>query len=624
MRARLMFENAWRRLESRWHGRLAVPREIVWLNGAPGSGKGTNIPFIVRSRGLSRAVGMSALLENNVELKAIVDRGELVPDGLVLDALLDEIFSPERNDGSGLVVDGFPRTALQVDLVKVLYDRLVERAERLADLDETAAKEETDQEEKMKRGVPGGRTMGGMDSASASDHDGDTYARSFSSPSSPSSSSPGSDYYSASHLSPLSSSRPPLDPAVPPPSALARPSFKVVILYVDEEESVRRQMRRARMASLHNARVADAGTGDLWSVRATDASERLCRRRYQVFRSHYHTILRLKSHFPFSLIDAMGTVEECRAQITRELRYQSSLDLAPETYAEIRHLPLARDLVRCARQHLVTRLDGYRRKRPEMLRAVVATVKDRVVPLVARSSLAGFALFRTSDPLFDEPAAVEALIDVLSDRGFAVSHVPETRLVPTKVDLETGDVRCRETVTHAFRIRFDPENVRDLSTPLIVTTHNGGEDVAIGSTSVPAHLQCEDEGRKAEAAVVGLPPPAEGRELAAARAALRHERKAAGKTTNKALEPTEDAHLLEQLGNATKGEEGAQRAQAPIAPPPPPPRGGEGGPTRHEAAAAARMERAERAAGDDDGIGEGIEGGGVKAALHGSKLAHKN
>ena len=38
--------------------RLQSPAEIVWLNGAPGSGKGTNTPFILESRGLSRAVTM--------------------------------------------------------------------------------------------------------------------------------------------------------------------------------------------------------------------------------------------------------------------------------------------------------------------------------------------------------------------------------------------------------------------------------------------------------------------------------------------------------------------------------------------------------------------------------------
>lgn len=32
------------------------------------------------------------------------------------DALLAQIFDPEVNDGIGLVVDGFPRTALQVTI----------------------------------------------------------------------------------------------------------------------------------------------------------------------------------------------------------------------------------------------------------------------------------------------------------------------------------------------------------------------------------------------------------------------------------------------------------------------------------------------------------------------------
>lgn len=55
-----------------------------------------------------------------------------------------------------------------------------------------------------------------------------------------------------------------------------------------------------------------------------------------MFKAHYHTILRLKQYFPFSLIDAMGSLEECRQQIMRELRYQSSLDLDEATYAAIR------------------------------------------------------------------------------------------------------------------------------------------------------------------------------------------------------------------------------------------------------------------------------------------------
>ena len=51
------------------------PREVVWLNGAPGSGKGTNLKFIMKSRGLSRAVGMSQLLDTSPDIRVRVCKG---------------------------------------------------------------------------------------------------------------------------------------------------------------------------------------------------------------------------------------------------------------------------------------------------------------------------------------------------------------------------------------------------------------------------------------------------------------------------------------------------------------------------------------------------------------------
>ena len=86
--------------------------------------------------------------------------------------------------------------------------------------------------------------------------------------------------------------------------------------------------------------------------------------------AHYGTLLRLKQYFPFSLIDAMGTVDECRRQIVRELRYQSSMDLEEQTYSAIRHLPLARELVRTSRQQLVSHLDSYSRKHNSIFKQV--------------------------------------------------------------------------------------------------------------------------------------------------------------------------------------------------------------------------------------------------------------
>lgn len=419
MKAQVVFETSWKKMEQRLGDTYVCPREIVWLNGAPGSGKGTNIPFILKTRGMSRAIGMSQLLDSSPEIRDIIDKAELVPDALVLDALLDAILNPDLNDGAGLVIDGFPRTATQVDFVKLLYDELLELHHRHAD---------------------------------------------------------GPDEW-----------------------RFPRPSFKVVILYVDEEESLRRQSKRAQLASLHNQRALDAGTGDVWNVRTTDISEALCRRRYQVFKAHYSTILRLKSYFPFSLIDAMGTLDECRSQIVRELRYQSSLDLDERTYAAIRHLPLARDLVRVARQRLVFRLDSYCKRHYKLFLDVIGLIDAEVLPLLKQCSLAGHAEFKTRHSLLlGNSLAVDMLIDVLSDRGFSVAHAVEDRVVPRRIDMSTGEILSDWEEVHSFRITFDKENVRDLSTPSSVTTKHG-EDVAIGATWLPDHMKRENNFRREEA-----------------------------------------------------------------------------------------------------------------------------
>ena len=67
---------------------------------------------------------MSSLLTRHAGIQELMDKGELIPDTLVGDSLLDVIFSPDETDGSGLIVDGFPRTALQVDFVKMLHDKM--------------------------------------------------------------------------------------------------------------------------------------------------------------------------------------------------------------------------------------------------------------------------------------------------------------------------------------------------------------------------------------------------------------------------------------------------------------------------------------------------------------------
>jgi hypothetical protein len=77
---------------------LQCPQEIVWLNGAPGSGKGANTPF------------MSSLLDSNEEIRELKAKGELVPDGL----------SPRSELAPVLVAGLAPQSRLQVSLQRRL------------------------------------------------------------------------------------------------------------------------------------------------------------------------------------------------------------------------------------------------------------------------------------------------------------------------------------------------------------------------------------------------------------------------------------------------------------------------------------------------------------------------
>lgn len=123
--APLIFDQVWRRLEADF-GRqnLRFPKEIMWLGGAPGAGKGTNTPFIMRERGLTAApIVMSDLLDAP-EMQALKDKGALVGDREVIEVLLRQLLKPAYE--SGVVVDGFPRTKMQVEAVKLLHDRMLD------------------------------------------------------------------------------------------------------------------------------------------------------------------------------------------------------------------------------------------------------------------------------------------------------------------------------------------------------------------------------------------------------------------------------------------------------------------------------------------------------------------
>lgn len=123
--AQLIFNSVWERLEADYgETALCFPREIFWLNGAPGSGKGTQTRFIMDYCGLTaRPIVISDLLDS-AEARRLKDAGMMVGDREVTELLMRELLEPSK--ATGVVVDGYPRTKVQVECLKLFYQRLMQ------------------------------------------------------------------------------------------------------------------------------------------------------------------------------------------------------------------------------------------------------------------------------------------------------------------------------------------------------------------------------------------------------------------------------------------------------------------------------------------------------------------
>ncbi len=120
-----IFESAWARIEPRVEsGASRLPRGIIWLGGAPGAGKGTNTPFILRERGITAVPIVTSDLLHAPEMRLLKDAGNLIGDADVVPLLFERLIEPGHQ--SGVVVDGFPRTRVQVECVKLLYRKFLQ------------------------------------------------------------------------------------------------------------------------------------------------------------------------------------------------------------------------------------------------------------------------------------------------------------------------------------------------------------------------------------------------------------------------------------------------------------------------------------------------------------------
>ena len=378
--AQLIFSSVWQRLEEEY-GRenLRFPKEIILLGGAPGSGKGTNTAFITRARGLTcPPIVISALLDSP-EAKSLKDGGNMVGDREVVGLLLRRLLRDDYHDGA--ILDGFPRTHVQVECLKLLVGKM----------------------HGLRR-----------------------------------------EFYG----SPLS-------------IHFRQPTVHIMVLFVDEKESVARQLRRGTETKAHNDEVLRSGVGEMMEDRPTDHDEGLARRRYRVFKDQtWDALQSLKETFHYHFINAHGTLHEVEQNILKELNYQSTLELDPRTVDRLRHVPVANEIIVHARQELVKRLDGYEFGQPELFGQVVSFIAKKILPIVQRHAISGAALVNTEEALLGDPTALAMLIDVFSERGFhAVVDIHRIE-VPEKFDVATGLITCRIKKVFRVQLRFQGSEIR--------------------------------------------------------------------------------------------------------------------------------------------------------------------
>ncbi|MCR5250674.1 MAG: adenylate kinase [Lachnospiraceae bacterium] len=113
--------------------------KIVML-GAPGAGKGTQAKMIAETYGIPH-VSTGDIFRANIkggtplgmEAKTYMDKGALVPDELTVRILLDRVAQDDCKNG--YVLDGFPRTIPQAEVLDAELDKLGDKIDYAIDVE---------------------------------------------------------------------------------------------------------------------------------------------------------------------------------------------------------------------------------------------------------------------------------------------------------------------------------------------------------------------------------------------------------------------------------------------------------------------------------------------------------
>jgi adenylate kinase len=112
-----------------------TPRRLLLL-GPPGAGKGTQARRLVAKLGVPQVstgdmlrAAVAASTPVGRQAQAYMDRGELVPDAVVIGVTEERLRQPDA--AAGFVLDGFPRTAAQAEALDALLEKLGRGLERV-------------------------------------------------------------------------------------------------------------------------------------------------------------------------------------------------------------------------------------------------------------------------------------------------------------------------------------------------------------------------------------------------------------------------------------------------------------------------------------------------------------
>ena len=113
--------------------------KIIML-GAPGAGKGTQAKMIAKEYGIPH-ISTGDIFRANIkegtelgkEAKTYMDAGQLVPDELTVKILLDRVAKDDCKNG--YVLDGFPRTIPQAEVLDEALTKLGDKIDFAIDVD---------------------------------------------------------------------------------------------------------------------------------------------------------------------------------------------------------------------------------------------------------------------------------------------------------------------------------------------------------------------------------------------------------------------------------------------------------------------------------------------------------